>query len=92
MATPPMAGAGGGGGMASGNGQSQPQPGQDPSGGSKQAIQEFIQIAQAIQALAKKYPEFTEDAAAILPMIEKGMAKVSGNPQRTPEKQAPPMA
>jgi hypothetical protein len=53
---------------------------------------EFVKVAQAVQQLAQKYPEFTENAAEILPLLEKGMAKVAGNPQRTPERQAPPMA
>jgi hypothetical protein len=72
----------GGGAAASGNGQQ----GQDP----KQAIQEFTQLAQQIQQMAQKYPEFVESATQILPLIQKGMVRVSGNPDRVPEKQAPP--
>ncbi len=76
------------GGMASA-GQSQPgQAGQGP----QQAVQEFTQLAQQIQALAKKYPEFVEGAAQILPMIEKSLTRIAGNPERTPDRQAPPVA
>ena len=53
---------------------------------------EFVQAAQMIQSLAQKYPEFTESAAQILPLIQKGMASVAGNPSRTPDRQAPPTA
>ena len=85
MATQPMAG-----GMAPG-GSGQSQQGQQGQG-LQQAVQEFTQVAQQIQQLAKKYPEFVESAAQILPMIEKGLTKIAANGERTPEKQAPPVA
>ena len=85
MATQPMAG-----GMASNSGQS--QQGQAGQQGPQQAVQEFTQVAQQIQQLAKKYPEFVESAAQILPMIEKGLTKIAANQERTPDRQAPPVA
>ena len=85
MGSPAMAG-----GMASQQGQSQ-QQGQGQQG-PQQAVQEFTQVAQQIQQLAKKYPEFVESAAQILPMIEKGLTKIAANQERTPDRQAPPVA
>jgi hypothetical protein len=76
------------GGMASNGQSSQGQAGQGP----QQAVQEFTKVAQDIQLLAKKYPEFVESAAQILPLIEKGLTKIAANPQRTPDRQAPPVA
>jgi hypothetical protein len=55
------------------------------------AVEEFRQLAMQIQQLAQKYPEIVDDAAQMLPLIQRAMSKVAGNPQRSPEKQAPPM-
>ena len=48
-------------------------------------------MAMQIQMLAQKYPEFSDIAAQILPMLVKGMTAVSGNPARTPATTAPPV-
>lgn len=53
---------------------------------------EFVSLAQQVQQLAQRYPEFTEVATQILPLIQKGMSRVAGNAQRQPERQAPPIA
>ncbi len=71
----------------------QPQPGQEqqqPQGGDP--LQEFRELGQRIMELGKKYPETAQEAAGLLRGIQQMMTKVSGNPQRTQEKQAPPMA
>ncbi len=54
-------------------------------------LSDFRELAQKVQQLQAKYPEFTEGSLAILKEIKKAMSQVSGNPQRTPEKQAPPL-
>jgi len=68
-----------------------PQQGQGPSGSGKETIQEFRALAESINGLAGKYPEFTQAAAKMLPEIQKALAAIIGNPNRTPEKQPPPV-
>lgn len=60
-------------------------------GASRQVMEEFRQVAMQIQMLAQKYPEFSDTAAQILPMLVKGMTQVAGNPARTPATTAPPV-
>jgi len=55
------------------------------------AIEEFRQLAAMVQTLAQKYPEFTEAATQIMPLVQKGMIAVAGNASRTPEPAAPPV-
>lgn len=76
--------------------QPTPQPqtsssGQQEQGGAQQAVQQFTELAKQVQQLAQQYPEFVESAAQILPLIQKGMVRIAGNAQRTPERQAPPV-
>ncbi len=79
-------------GQPSGNGQGgSPAGQQDQQQGPRQAIEEFRTLAQQIQQLAQKYPEFVESATQILPLIQKGMVKIAGNQERTPEPKAPPV-
>jgi len=80
----------GGGALASqGQGQDQtPNSGQQQA---RQVLDEFRSLAETVQGLAKKYPEFVEAATQILPLISKGMSLAAGNPERVPEKQAPPV-
>lgn len=58
----------------------------------QEAIADFRALAQMVQGLAKKYPEATQLAAAMLPEIQKTMARVASNPGRTPDQKAPPVA
>jgi hypothetical protein len=44
-----------------------------------------------LQMLAQKYPEATDTIAQMLPMLQKAMVAVIGNPARTPDQQAPPV-
>jgi hypothetical protein len=69
-------------------GQSSTDSGQPQT---KAVLDEFRGLAETIQGLAKKYPEFVDAATQILPLIQKGMVRVAGNPERTPERQAPPV-
>ena len=69
----------------------QSQQPQQPDQGRERTMK-FVQLAQAVQQLAQEVPEGTEEASAILPLIQKWMTKAAGNPQRTPEQQAPPSA
>jgi hypothetical protein len=66
------------------------QPQGDPNQ-ARAAIEDFRQLAQMVQVLAQKYPEFTEAATQIMPLIQSGMVKVAGNSSRTPDQQAPPI-
>lgn len=68
------------------------QPGQDPQNQGQDAMNDFRTFAQAGTELAKKYPEATEGMTTILREIQKMMVRVAGNPQRTPQQQAPPQA
>ena len=86
MASPAMNPAGSG---APPQGQAPAGASGDPQGAQK-AIADFRNLAEMIQKLAGDYPEFTEAAAGFLPQLQKVMAKVAGNPQRTPDRQAPP--
>jgi hypothetical protein len=55
-------------------------------------LNKFRALGQQVKQLQDQFPEFSENAIAILREIQKGMTKVAGNPQRTQEKQAPPIA
>jgi len=88
MASPAM-------GMPQGSGAPATNPGQGPVGGTansdpRMIIAEFRQLAQKIQELAGKYPEFTQAAAKMLPEIQKSMSQIVGNPNRVQDKAAPP--
>lgn len=73
-----------------------PVPGAGASAGAQGAGQQrtmdFVKVAQAIQQLGQQYPEAAEDLSQVLPLLQRAMAKVAGNPQRTAETQAPPLA
>ena len=75
--------------------QGQPSPasgaGPGAASGLKQTIEEFRQVAMQIQMLAQKYPEASDICQQILPMLQKAMTQVAGNPARTPDTQAPPV-
>jgi len=68
----------------------QPEQQQKPEGGDP--LQEFRSLAEAVMAIGKKYPEAAQGAAAIMKEIQKMQVQVAGNAQRTPQKEAPPMA
>jgi len=59
---------------------------------SSDLLSEFRSAAQILMALGQKYPEAAADMAQALKAIQGAMTKVSGNPQRVPERQAPPQA
>ena len=94
----PQQGAGappsGGQAPAAASGASPQQPQQDGQAAqaNRDAMMAFTDVAQRVKALAKLFPEFAESAALILQELQKGMATVSGNPERVPERKAPPSA
>jgi hypothetical protein len=55
-------------------------------------MEEFRPLAETIRQLGTKHPEGQEEAVAIMKALQSWMAKVAGNPQKTPEAQAPPNA
>lgn len=57
-----------------------------------QVMEEFRPLAETIRQLGTKHPEGQEEAVAIMKALQSWMAKVAGNPQKTPEAQAPPNA
>lgn len=61
------------------------------AGPGRQVMEEFKQVAMQIQMLAQKYPEFSDIASQILPMLVKGMSLVAGNPARSTPAAAPPI-
>ena len=79
---PPQAGAGQGAGAGAGAAA---------GNASKAIVEEFRQLAMQLQMLAQKYPEATDTIAQMLPMLQKAMVSVIGNPARTPDQQAPPV-
>lgn len=50
------------------------------------------QIAQQIKTVGERVPEFAPAAAQAIKALQQGMTLVAGNPERTPERQAPPNA
>ncbi len=73
-----------------------PQQGQDQGNAqagqaNRDAMMAFVDVAQRAKALAKLFPEFAEGAAQILQLLQQGMAQVAGNPERVPERKAPPV-
>lgn len=80
---PPQAGAGQGAGAGAGAAAA--------GNASKAIVEEFRQLAMQLQMLAQKYPEATDTIAQMLPMLQKAMVQVIGNPARTPDQQAPPV-
>ena len=77
---------------ASGAPPQQTQQDQGAAQANRDAMMAFTDVAQRTKALAKLFPEFAESAALILQELQKGMATVSGNPERVPERKAPPVA
>lgn len=69
-------------------GQDQGQAGQQPQ--EQDQLGEFRSVAQIIMALGQKYPESAKNMADALRAIQGAMTQVAGNPQRTPQRQAPP--
>jgi hypothetical protein len=55
-------------------------------------MDKFRPLAESIRQLGTQFPEGQEEAVAIMKALQSWMAKVAGNPQRTPEAQAPPNA
>ncbi len=96
MATSPAgAGAGGqaGGGPGAGSGAAPGQQAAGPDGQQVgQVMDKFRPLAESIRQLGTQFPEGQEEAVAIMKALQSWMAKVAGNPQRTPEAQAPPNA
>ena len=70
--------------------QPQAAPGGAQGGDTNSAIEPIRSIAQALAAYAQQHQEATEEITQIFPLLQKVMARVAGNPQRTPEKPAPP--
>lgn len=68
----------------------QQAPQQDPAAQGGDKLGEFRSVANLLMALGKKYPEAAGAMAEALQAIQKAMVAVAGNPQRTPEAQAPP--
>lgn len=93
MASAGMNPAGVGGGQPQGG---QPgQPGGGPSQGDQQLAQvmeKFRPLAETVRQLGTQFPEGQEEAVQIMKALQAWMTKVSGNPQRNPESQAPPNA
>jgi hypothetical protein len=69
----------------------QPMPEQGKEQGSD-PLQEFRSLAEQVMALGKKYPEAAQGSAQILKIVQQMMTSVAGNAQRTPQREAPPMA
>ncbi len=90
----PMSGAMSGAGPGAA-GQGAPNSAGDaaPNGDkAQQIVQDFKPLAESLKALGEKYPEGQEMAAEMLKSLQRWMAQASGNPQRVPEKKAPPNA
>lgn len=77
-----------------------PQGGQPAPGGGagaqgtgnlRQTIEEFRQVAMQVQMLSTKYPESSDIMQQILPLLQKAMTTVAGNPARQQDPQAPPV-
>jgi hypothetical protein len=64
--------------------------GQGAGGPGNAAIEPIRSIAQALAAYAQQHQEATEEITQIFPLLQRVMARVAGNGQRTPDKQAPP--
>jgi len=76
-------------------GSGAPPQGQGPAGTAaqgdpQQAVSAFRALAQMVQTLAQKFPEGTQEASSILPLIQKWMARSVGDPNRVKSQQAPP--
>jgi hypothetical protein len=87
--------AGGQGGPGGGGAGTQASPGANapPSSQAVGAVMEkFRPLAESIRQLGTQFPEGQEEAVAIMKALQSWMAKVSGNPSRTPEAMAPPNA
>jgi hypothetical protein len=69
----------------------QPMPEQGKEQGSD-PLQEFRSLAEQVMALGKKYPEAAQGSAQIMKIVQQMMTSVAGNAQRTPQREAPPMA
>jgi hypothetical protein len=91
MATMPTSPAGGGaGGPQAGSGAA-PGANAAPNGQQvSQVMEKFRPLADTVKQLGQQYPEGQEEAVQIMKALQQWMAKVAGNPQRTPEAQAPP--
>jgi hypothetical protein len=74
-----------------GAGAGAPPPQAAGAGPGPQVVAQFKQVAQQIQMLAQQYPEFSDLASQILPMLVKGLTLVSGNPARSTPAAAPPV-
>lgn len=70
----------------------QPIPQGQDQGQGGDPLQEFRSLAEQVMALGKKYPEAAQGSAQIMKIIQQMMTSVAGNAQRTPPKEAPPMA
>lgn len=77
-----------------------PQGGQPAPGGGagaqgagdvKAAIEAFRQVAMQVQMLSTKFPESSDIMQQILPLLQKAMVQVAGNPARQQDPQAPPV-
>ena len=91
MASPMGAGAQAAGMAGQQSAQGQAPVGTPPSGSDIRAVTgEFRELAQKIQELAGKYPEFQTAAADFLPKLMKVMSQIAGNPQRVQSASAPP--
>ncbi len=74
-------------------GQASPGQGQPPDGQQVgQVMEKFRPLAETVRQLGTQFPEGQEEAVQIMKALQQWMAKVSGNPQRTPEAAAPPNA
>lgn len=54
-------------------------------------LEEWRSLAQQVQQMIQKYPEAGQVAAPMLQAIKQAMTLVASNPQRSPERQAPPV-
>ena len=81
-----------GGGAPPGAQAPQQQTGDPSQQQAAQMLNEFRPLADTIQQLGKKYPEGQEQPTQMLKALEGWMTRVAGNPQRTPQAQAPPNA
>jgi hypothetical protein len=70
--------------------QPQASPGGAQGGDSNSEFEPIRSIAQALAAYAHEHQEATEEITQIFPLLQRVMARVAGNPSRTPEKPAPP--
>lgn len=65
---------------------------QQDQGQQQDPLADFRALGEQIMAIGKKFPETSKVAAQMLKMVQEMQTSVAGNPQRTPDKQAPPMA